>query len=165
MTNREASSQVSLREITSDNLRAVLGLSVTDQQSEVYPRSNAWSIAEGHYPSDDDLVWMRAIYAGDTSVGFMMTSEAPEQGKYFLWRLMIDADHQGLGYGFEALAQLIARIVDTPNAEELITSHLKGPGDAGPFYRKVGFEYTGEVIGDRDHVMKMSLAPRSSSPA
>ncbi len=81
MTNWEASSQVSLREITSDNLRAVLGLSVTDQQSEVYPRSNAWSIAEGHYPSDDDLVWMRAIYAGDTPVGFIMTSEAPEQWK------------------------------------------------------------------------------------
>ena len=63
VTNLEASSRVSLREITSDNLRAVLGLSVTDQQNAVYPRSNAWSIAEGHYPSDDDLVWIRAIYA------------------------------------------------------------------------------------------------------
>jgi diamine N-acetyltransferase len=165
VATREASSRVSLREISSDNLHAVLGLSVTDQQREVYPRSNGWSIAEGHYPPDDDLVWMRAIYAGDTPVGFMMTSEAGEQGKYFLWRLMIDADHQGRGYGFEALAQLIARISDTPNPEELITSHLKGPGNPGPFYRKVGFEYTGEMIGERDHVMKMSLAPQSSSLA
>jgi diamine N-acetyltransferase len=165
VADSKSSSQVGLREITSDNLRAILELSVTDQQMEVYPRSNAWSITEGHYPLDDDPVWIRAIYAGDTPVGFMMTSEAPDQGKYFLWRMMIDAHHQGRGYGFEAMAILIARIVATPTAEELITSHLDGPGDAGPFYLKVGFEYTGEMIGDGDRVMKMRLAPQQSPPA
>ena len=164
MTDSKASSRVSLREITSENLVAVLELSVADQQKEVYPRSNAWSIAEGTYPSDDDPVWIRAIYAGDTPVGFIMTSEAPEQGMYFLWRLMIDARYQGLGHGFEAMALLIARVVATPNAKELITSHLKGPGDPGPFYLKVGFGYTGEML-DRDHVMKMSLVPKPSPRA
>ena len=164
MKNSKASSLVSLREITSDNIHAVLALSVTDQQKKVYPRSNGWSIAEGHYPTDDDPVWIRAIYAGNTPVGFMMTSEAPELGTYFLWRLMIDAQHQSQGYGKKALALLIARIVASPNAKELITSHLKGPGNPGPFYLKVGFEYTGEMI-DRDHVMKMSLAPQPSSAA
>ena len=63
------------------------------------------------------------------------------------------------------MALLIARIVATPNAEELITSHLEGPGNPGPFYLKVGFEYTGEVIDDNDHVMKISLAPKPASRA
>ena len=71
------SGAISLREITGENLRSIHALSVTEEQKKVYPRSNAYSMAEGHYPADDDPVWMRAIYAGETPVGFLMTSEAP----------------------------------------------------------------------------------------
>ena len=35
---------VTLREVTSENLHAILGLSVADHQLEAYPRSNAYSI-------------------------------------------------------------------------------------------------------------------------
>lgn len=75
---------VSLREITGENIRAILALEVTEAQREACPRSNAYSIAEGLYPADADPVWMRGIYAGETPVGFRMTSETPEQGEYFL---------------------------------------------------------------------------------
>ena len=71
----------------------ILALEVSDEQKGVYPCSNAYSIAEGHYPADGDPVWIRAIYAGDTPVGFLMTSEVPENGEYFLWRMMIDEKH------------------------------------------------------------------------
>ncbi|HJN52584.1 MAG: GNAT family N-acetyltransferase [Pseudomonadales bacterium] len=148
---------VSLREITGKNLRAVLALDVTEDQKQVYPRSNAYSIAEGHYPPDDDPVWIRAIYAGETPVGFLMTSEAPDQGVYFLWRLMVDATYQGKGYGYRAVELLIERIKASPNAKELITSHLKQDGNAGGFYQHLGFEYTGEVINGDDHVMKIGF--------
>ena len=151
------SREVSLRAITSRNLKAILALSVTEEQKKVYPRSNAYSIAEGHYPPDDDAVWMRAIYAGDNPVGFLMTSEDPDRGEYFLWRLMVDAKHQGKGYGSRAVELLIERIKASPNAKELLTAHLKDDGDAGSFYRKLGFEYTGEVLDSGDHVMKISL--------
>ena len=153
----ELSRGVSLRAITSRNLKAILALSVTKEQKKVYPRSNAYSIAEGHYPPDDDLVWMRAIYAGEDPIGFLMTSEDPDRGEYFLWRLMIDARHQGKGYGFKAVELLLERIKASPNAKELLTAHLKDDGDAGSFYRKLGFEYTGEVIAGADRVMKISL--------
>ena len=151
---------VSLREITAENLKAVLALSVTEEQKNVYPRSNAYSIAEGHYPPDDDPVWIRAIYAGEVPVGFLMTSEAPDQGVYFLWRLMVDASDQGKGYGFRAVEQLIKRIKESPNAKELLTSHLAHDGNAGVFYRKVGFEYTGEILEGIDHVMKIEFPQR-----
>ena len=151
---------VSLREITSENLKAVLSLRVTDAQREAYPRSNAYSLAEGHHPPDDDPVWMRAVYAGDVPVGFLMTSEAPERGEYFLWRLMIDADHQGNGYGSRAVELLIGRIKASPKAKLLMTSHLKGDADAGTFYRKLGFEYTGEMLRGQDHLMRKDLRPR-----
>ncbi len=151
------SEPISLREITSKNLRSVLGLEVTEKQKEVYPRSNAYSIAEAHYPPDDDPVWIRAIYKGEAPVGFLMTSEAPDQGEYFLWRLMIDAQHQGRGYGRRAVELLIERIEASPSPKALVTSHLKDDGDAGSFYEKLGFSYTGEIMGGRDHVMRMDF--------
>jgi diamine N-acetyltransferase len=151
--DRNESTQVSLREITSQNIKAVLGLSVTKEQKKVYPRSNAYSIAEGHYPVDDDPVWMRAIYAGEVPVGFLMTSEAPDRGEYFLWRLMIDAKHQRKGYGSRAVKLLIARIRASPNAKVLMVSHLMDDNNADSFYQRLGFEYTDELRHGRDHVM------------
>jgi diamine N-acetyltransferase len=150
--------QVSLRKITSENLKAVLALSVAEEQKKVYPRSNAYSIAEAHYPPDGDPVWLRAVYAGEIPVGFIMTSEVPERGEYFLWRMMIDAKHQGKGHGSRAVELLIDRIKGTPNAKGLVTSHLEGDRDAGGFYRKLGFEYTGETLDGRDRVMRIELS-------
>ena len=149
---------VSLQEITSKNIKAILALRVSEEQKKVYPRSNGYSIAEGHYPADDDPVWMRAIYAGEVTVGFLMTSEAPDRGEYFLWRLMIDASHQGRGYGSRAVELLIERITASGNAKELVTSHLKDDGNAGAFYQKIGFVYTGEVLDGCDHLMRNDLS-------
>ena len=160
MPNTQAEGEeavVSLREITPENIRAVLGLEVAPEQKSVYPRSNGYSIAEGHYPTDDDPVWMRVIYANETPVGFLMTSEARDRGEYFLWRLMVDAEHQGRGYGSDAVKLLVERIKASGNARMLLTSHLKGDGNAGGFYEKLGFVYTGEVIDGIDYVMKIAF--------
>ena len=154
---------VSLREITGRNIRAILALRVTEEQKRVYPRSNAYSIAEGHHPVDDDPVWMRAIYAGETPVGFLMTSEAPDQGEYFLWRLMIDAKHQRKGCGSRAVELLVERIKASGNAKGLLTSHLKNDNDAGVFYQKLGFDYTGEILNGSDHLMRMDVSSDQDS--
>ena len=148
---------VTLREITSENLHAVLGLSVADHQRQSYPRTNAYSIAEAHYPADDDFVWLRAIYAGETPVGFMMTSEAPDKGEYFLWRLMIDHRFQRDGYGSRAVQLLIERILQTDNPKVLITSHLQEDGNAGRFYERLGFLYTGTRIGADELEMRLTF--------
>ncbi len=86
-----------------------------------------------------------------------MTSEAPDQGEYFLWRIMIDAKHQGKGHGARAIELLTERIKASGNAKSLITSHLKDDGDAGAFYQKLGFAYTGEIFGSNDHLMKIDF--------
>ncbi|MCK2242946.1 GNAT family N-acetyltransferase [Crossiella sp. S99.2] len=97
--------------------------------------------------------WYRAVYAGDEPVGFVMLSWNVPPGRpgilgpYFLWRLLIDAGHQGRGYG----RAVLARIVDLVRADggtELLTSHQPGEGNPGPFYRGLGFEPTGELDGD-----------------
>jgi diamine N-acetyltransferase len=52
----------------------------------------AESIAEAYF---SPLAWFRAVYAGDTPVGFVLLSDDPASHQYYLWRLLIDARHQG----------------------------------------------------------------------
>lgn len=154
---KKSTSQVYFREITRHNIKAVLALDVSSRQKKVYPRSNAYSIAEGHFPADDDPVWMRAIYADQSPVGFIMTSEVPKDGIYFLWRIMIDQQHQGRGYGRRAVELLVERIHENGKPQYLLTSHLKGDADAGRFYQSLGFYYTGEIMDGADHIMRLDF--------
>jgi diamine N-acetyltransferase len=146
---------VSLREISHESLESILTLEVSEDQKALYPRSNAHSIAEAQYPADDDPVWIRAIYADENPVGFLMTSEAPDRGEYFLWRIMIDAKYQSKGYAAQAVEKLIQRIKATPNGSLLVTSHVEANDQAGRFFEKMGFAYTGETLGKSDRLMSM----------
>lgn len=144
--------EVELREITADNVRDVMRLSVTpDQESYVAP--NSWSVAEAAYT---DQRWLRAIYAGDDPVGLVLVSERP--GRYYLWRFMIDAAQQRKGYGRAAMEQVIDRVRGFEDGAELFLSFV--PGDDGPetFYRSLGFEPTGR---EQDGELEMRLGLRS----
>ena len=149
---------ITLEEITSDNLHAVLALEVSAAQKERFPRANAYSIAEGFFPPDIDPVWMRAICKAAVPVGFMMTSEVPEDGAYFLWRMMIDSKFQGKGYGTQAMQLLIKRIKNTSNPRVLLLSHMAGNAAAAQFYQSFGFSYTGNDLGNGD--LEMALCFR-----
>ena len=137
---------VTLEEITGVNIRAVLALEVSKAQQATYPRSNAYSIAEGSFPPDDDPVWMRAICEDGRPIGFIMTSEAADFGDYFLWRMMIDERFQGKGYGAAAINLLVNRIKKNGNPRVLLLSHQKDNLDAARFYEKLGFSYTGNNL-------------------
>ena len=143
---------VSLREITQETVNSILNLRVTKEQ-EQFVASNAVSIAQAHF-SDD--AWFRAIYADDTPVGFLMLSDQPDKGEYYLWRFMVDAQHQGKGYGRRALELLIEHVRTRPKAKELFLSHVPGTGSPEDFYRKLGFKHMGEKA-DEELVMKLTF--------
>lgn len=143
---------VSLRKVTGENLKSVLNLRVTKEQ-EKFVASNARSIAEAYFA---DYAWFRAIYAGETPVGFLMISDMPEKAEYYLWRFMIDAKYQGKGYGRKALELLIDYVKTRPNAKEFYTSHRRGKGGPEGFYLKMGFKHTGDV-DHGEYLMKLEL--------
>ena len=145
-------SVITLREITTDTVRSICYLDVSEtQRRNVAP--NAHSIAQAYF---EPKAWFRAIYADETPVGFLMLYEDPEIPEYFLWRYMIDARYQYLGFGRQALDLIIAHVRTLPGAKELkLSCH---PGEDGPeeFYRKVGFSLTGEWMGNEE-VMRIDL--------
>ena len=130
----------------------ILQLDVKPEQ-ETLVASNAKSIAEAYFNKD---AWFRAIYIDKTPIGFVMLSDTSLKYKsnpnhrptYFLWRFMIDSKYQGKGYGKEAMNLIINHVKSRPNAKELLLSHSKSDGNAGEFYKKCGFEYTGREMYD-----------------
>ena len=132
--------QVTLREVTAETVRAICRLSVREDQRG-FVASNAVSIAQAHF---SDHAWFRAIYSGDTPVGFAMIEDRPEKTEYFLWRFMIDAEHQGQGVGRMAVELLIDHVKGRPGATEFLTSVVQSEGGPQGFYEKLGFRLTGE---------------------
>jgi diamine N-acetyltransferase len=135
-------SAVSLREVTKENLFAVLKLKVAPEQ-ERFVASNAISIAQAYF--DRETAWFRAIYAGETPVGFLMLEDKPDEAHYYLWRFMIDERYQRMGFGGRVIELLAQHVRTRPGAEVLTLSCVPGEGSPGPFYEKHGFAYTGEV--------------------
>lgn len=144
----------SLREITSETVVQICKLSDTlpeQQQKMVAP--NAISIAQAHF---SDKAWFRAIYADQMAVGFIMLYDDSEKPEYFLWRLMIAGPYQGKGYGRKAIELLIDYVKARPGARELLTSYVPIEGGPEGFYRRMGFEPTGEV-DDGEIVVRLTL--------
>jgi diamine N-acetyltransferase len=135
---------ISLREITKDNIRAVLNLHV-DASQRSFVADNARSLAQAGL---EPKAWTRAIYADDTPVGFVMNFEDQEKPTYYLWRYMVDYRYQGMGFGKRALELIIDRVKTLPNAAAYYLSYVPAPHGPRDFYTKLGFVETGEVHGD-----------------
>jgi len=137
-----------------------MDLSVTPQQAGFVASVRSSLQEAGEAP--DARAWYRALYADDVPVGFVMLSDNirpgnPELlGPYYLWRLLIDKEHQRKGYGTRALDLCVAYVRTRPNAEALLTSVVQSPGSPLPFYLKYGFVSTGAIVDD-ELVLRLPL--------
>jgi len=152
MADPAPDANVSLRKITGKTVRAICNLSASDSQ-KLFVAPNPVSIAEAHFCRN---AWFRAIYAGETPVGFVMLHENPKRGTYCLWRFMIDAKYQGKGYGRKALNLVIKRVRKKPKAKALTLSVVRAERGAEVFYKMFGFDFTGKIEYG-EHEMKLSF--------
>jgi diamine N-acetyltransferase len=143
---------VELREITAETVRVVTALRVAPEQ-EGYVAANAISIAEAYY---EPKAWFRAVAAGEELVGFAMVYRDPLAGEFYVWRFMIDARHQGRGYGRRAMELLIDE-ARRDGAEHVTLSVVPGDRSARDFYAALGFEETGKVE-DGEVEMRLPLS-------
>lgn len=157
-------SVVSLREVTQNTVRRVSLLDVgLGQDGLVAP--NAFSIAQAHFHPE---AWFRAIYADDEPVGFAMLEDWTQvadgsphlwrDAPYVsLWRFMIDQRYQKHGFGAAAMRLLIAHARSRPGAKNMLLSFVPKENNPEEFYKRFGFERTGEMDGD-EVVMGRALA-------
>ena len=105
---------IELKEITYDNLKAVIKLSDTlSEQDKKHVAPNVVSLAEAYL--NYDIAWPRAIVVDDVVVGFVMLgldnyiAEEKDWPVYFLWRFMMGTEYQGKGYGKQTLDLLVQK--------------------------------------------------------
>ncbi len=126
---------LSLRSVTPDNWNAVAQLKVSDDQSH-FVAPNSYSLAQAAYESGNTPV---AIYDDETLVGFAMYTHEPWQGEFGIVRMMIDAQHQGKGYGRQAVLALNDVLRRLPGCDSIILSVIKENTGAWHLYQSIGF--------------------------
>lgn len=139
--------KISLQEITVEIRDAILDLSVSETQRK-FVADNEKTLRQA---AEAPEAWLRAVFADEVPVGLVLLHDehlraSPrEMGYYFLWRLMIDADQQGNGYGRRAVELVVEYLKTRPHAKRLLSSYV--PGDDGPaeFYQRCGFRPTGKI--------------------
>lgn len=145
---------IELRPVTVNNYTQVFKLTVSDPQ-KAFVASNVYSIAQAHfYPS-----WQpRAVYDGDTMVGFIMwgRDEDLEVPQWWIIRLMVDEAQQGKGYGKAAVQAAIEQIRQEPGGEAIYISFVPQNERALRLYSDLGFKDTGE-IDEGELVYKLTL--------
>ena len=90
------------------------------------------------------------IYAGDRMVGYVMVIYDDDIPEYDIWHMMIDASHQGRGYGRAALRLVLAYIRRKPfgdSSRVALTCHREN-APALALYRSMGFAPTGQQDED-----------------
>lgn len=111
--------QIELRPVTNENWEACCALELTAKQQE-FLEPNVYSIAQAGF---EPTLVMRAIYAADELVGFLMyNTEREELDGYWIYRLMLDQRHQGSGVGREAMRLLLGEMQQLPEARRASSS-------------------------------------------
>ncbi len=151
---------IELRQITEENKEQVLELRVAPEQERFVGTVAAALQDAADYP--EAKPWFRAVYRDEVPVGFVMLSwdvipDPPHIiGPWFLWKVLIDERWQRRGIG-SAVVRLMANIVRAEGAAELLTSHVEGEGDPGPFYARLGFRPTGERDDNDEVILALRL--------
>jgi diamine N-acetyltransferase len=133
--------EATLREITMDNFRECIELSVADEQKG-FVASNTYSLAEA---KADGVSVPLAIYSDDRMVGFIMYDFEPKEDRGYITRLMVDQRFQGNGHGRSAMRQVIDRLKQIPACKEIQTSFAPENTTADGLYTSLGFDRTGEM--------------------
>jgi ribosomal protein S18 acetylase RimI-like enzyme len=96
-------SVITLREITAATVRVICALETREEQKP-FVAPNALSIAQAYF---EPRAIFRAVYADEVPVGFVIWKPTDETEVAYLWRFMIDHNHQKMGHAKQAIAQLI----------------------------------------------------------
>ncbi|UCC14270.1 MAG: GNAT family N-acetyltransferase [Gammaproteobacteria bacterium] len=146
--------KVELRPVTRDNWRQCIRLELAPEQKR-HVASNVGSLAESRF---EPHYVPTAIYADDAMVGFIMFCpdiDTDQEGLFWIFRLMIDHQHQRNGIGQQAL-QLALREIARRGGRRVKISYVPDNKIAAILYERIGFEATGEVE-DGEIIMAIDL--------
>jgi len=157
--------------ILDPQMETCIALDVTKEQKN-FVASNAISLAEAYdankyyeknYPVNGkgDVAVPYAVYENNIMVGFVMygyfppqpdespeDEYCPEEHIYYVWRLLIDKNHQRKGIGAEVVRQIMDEIKTKPCGEANYCYVSYEPNNIGSqtTFKNYGFTEDGRII-------------------
>ena len=142
-----------IRPVTKDNWKELIRLKVREDQTH-FVASNLYSIAESQFGDEYEGHWDLypfGIYDDEgRPVGFLMYALNPDHPKQqaFIQRLMVDDRYQGKGYGRFGMQKMLEIFRAYERIQWVAISYEPENEAARKLYASLGFEETGEMVGD-----------------
>jgi len=151
---------IELSKITHENFEAILELRITDEQkgnvdSSIYCLAKAYvKIVNDKKPPMIFAICKNDDVIGYVDIGFFELAESAflcekygDKSTYGLNRFMIDKEHQGKGFGKQAMIRTIEYIKSFPQgrADAISTSYWMTNEAARRLFSSVGFVETGAI--------------------
>ena len=160
--------EIKLIPVSEENKKAVLALSVREDQPFVAPNDVSLRQAAEANAEQPGVARPFAICADGALVGFCMFAFDPDAEdpaeRYWLWRFMIDKNHQGKGCGRAALQEIIRYFKDN-GADRLYLSTEPENERGLRLYHRAGFRETGVISDDEAVLMRMLKGPNRTITA
>lgn len=148
--------KLTIKNINEANYEEILNLKVGKNQ-ENFIESIGECLEEASQASNWKTV---GIYDSDNAVGFAMYGlflDEGKNGRVWLDRFLISYEHQGKGYGEVGVRLLIERLYEEYKYKKIYLSVYDNNKGAISLYKKIGFEFNGEVDTKGEKVMVIKL--------
>ncbi|MCL2407214.1 MAG: GNAT family N-acetyltransferase [Defluviitaleaceae bacterium] len=103
---------VQLRPVDSTNWKCLVDMSIPAEQEE-FVAENWYALLEWKFAENPDNIRPFCVYGGEVPVGFITYALDRDMHRWVITRLMVDAKHQGMGYGKASLISLFDIVRDT----------------------------------------------------
>ncbi|MBE2245542.1 MAG: histidinol dehydrogenase [Burkholderiaceae bacterium] len=150
-----SSASFEVRPVREADVMPLIKLETTPQQ-KAFVASNAVSLAQAAYSVAGRPF---GLYADGEAVGFLLLYDSRQDDEepadeLYVWRLMIDARHQGRGHGGAAMRWVIEEARRMGVAQVGLSHVADNTVDA--FYARFGFRHTGKIDDcEREMVLRL----------
>lgn len=147
---------IAIHDVTKENEEDILSLGVSEAQIN-FIETTQQCLEEAE---ECGLYKPVGLYADKLLVGFAMYGRFPnknENNRVWLDRFLIDAHHQGKGYGTIMLQALIQKLVQEFLCTKIYLSVYEENQSAVYLYKKFGFEFNGELDVNNEKIMVKNI--------
>ncbi|KAA0546261.1 GNAT family N-acetyltransferase [Bacillus sp. BGMRC 2118] len=137
-----------LTEITKENFFDVINLKSSKEQEEKFQLFERWVGSNAFFIAMGSVYGFvnRAIYDGDTLIGFASHGLDEESNRYEMISIMLGHKYQGKGYGKATLQLVLEEMIEMYKCKEIFLTVIPENEDAIRVYEALGFKNTGEIF-------------------
>lgn len=149
---------LAIKNIDESNREEILKLKVSKSQESFIETIEA-CLDE----ASEDPKWKTVgVYDKDIAVGFAMYAlflDEGKNGRVWLDRFLISQEYQGKGYGENGIKLLIKQLYNEYGYKKIYLSVYDINKKAIDLYKKIGFDFNGEIDIKGEKVMVINLEP------